>query len=132
MATKLRAERIAKGALTIEQDEIRFRLDEHHHPIEIYFEQPNESHHLIEEFMLLANRTVATSVGSGRPFVYRVHDLPDYDKLEEIKKLKRQYKLVKYRCSHSFWPGYRALSSHDLCTTHDHRESSHHDSSLFL
>ena len=95
MATKLRAERIAKGALTIEQDEIRFRLDEHHHPIEIYFEQPNESHHLIEEFMLLANRTVATSVGSGRPFVYRVHDLPDYDKLEEIKKLKRQYKLVK-------------------------------------
>ena len=95
LALKLRAERIANGALTIEQDEIRFRLDEHHHPVEIYFEQPNEAHHLIEEFMLLANRTVAKSVGSGRPFVYRVHDLPDYDKLEEIKKLKRQYKLVK-------------------------------------
>ena len=95
LALKLRAERIANGALTIEQDEIRFRLDEYHHPVEIYFEQPNEAHHLIEEFMLLANRTVAKSVGSGRPFVYRVHDLPDYDKLEEIKKLKRQYKLVK-------------------------------------
>ena len=95
LALKLRAERIANGALTIEQDEIRFRLDEHHHPVEIYFEQPNEAHHLIEEFMLLANRTVAKSVGSGQPFVYRVHDLPDYDKLEEIKKLKRQYKLVK-------------------------------------
>ena len=95
LALKLRAERIANGALTIEQDEIRFRLDEHHHPVEIYFEQPNEAHHLIEEFMLLANKTVAKSVGSGRPFVYRVHDLPDYDKLEEIKKLKRQYKLVK-------------------------------------
>ena len=95
LALKLRAERIANGALTIEQDEIRFRLDEHHHPVEIYFEQPNEAHHIIEEFMLLANRTVAKSVGSGRPFVYRVHDLPDYDKLEEIKKLKRQYKLVK-------------------------------------
>ena len=89
IALKLRAERIANGALTIEQDEMRFRLDEHHHPVEIYFEQPNEAHHLIEEFMLLANRTVAKEAGTGRPFVYRVHDLPDYDKLEEIKKFKR-------------------------------------------
>lgn len=89
IALKLRAERIANGALTIEQDEMRFRLDEHHHPVEIYFEQPNEAHHLIEEFMLLANRTVAKDAGTGRPFVFRVHDLPDYDKLEEIKKFKR-------------------------------------------
>ena len=90
LAQKLRAARIANGALTIEQDEVRFRLDEHHHPVEIYFEKPNEAHHLIEEFMLLANRTVAKEAGSGRPFVYRVHDLPDYDKLEEIKKFKKQ------------------------------------------
>ena len=90
LAQKLRAERIAKGALTIEQDEIRFKLDEHKHPIGIYFEQPNEAHHLIEEFMLLTNRTVAKEAGSGRPFVYRVHDLPDYEKLEEIKKFKKQ------------------------------------------
>ena len=90
MAQKLRAERIASGALTIEQDEMRFRLDDHGHPVEIYFESPNEAHHLIEEFMLLANRTVATAVGSGRPFVYRVHDLPDSEKLEDIKKFKRQ------------------------------------------
>ena len=90
LAQKLRAERIANGALTIEQDEMRFRLDEHGNPTEIYFEHPNEAHHLIEEFMLLANRTVATAVGSGRPFVYRVHDLPDSEKLEEVKKFKRQ------------------------------------------
>ena len=90
LAQKLRAARIANGALTIEQDEMRFRLDEHGHPVEIYFESPNEAHHLIEEFMLLANRTVATAVGSGRPFVYRVHDLPDSEKLEEVKKFKRQ------------------------------------------
>ena len=95
MALKLRAARLAAGALAIEQEEIRFRLDKNHHPVEIYFEQPNEAHHLIEEFMLLANRTVAKSVGSGRPFVYRVHDLPDYDKLEEIKKFKRQYKMAR-------------------------------------
>ncbi len=95
LALKMRAARLAAGALAIEQEEIRFRLDEHHHPVEIYFEQPNEAHHLIEEFMLLANKTVAKSVGSGRPFVYRVHDLPDYEKLEEIKKFKRQYKMAR-------------------------------------
>ena len=62
LAAKLRAERLANGALAIEQDEVRFRLDEHGHPIDIYFESPNEAHHLIEEFMLLANRTVANSL----------------------------------------------------------------------
>ena len=90
LAAKLRAERIANGALTIEQDEMRFRLDEHGHPTEIYFEQPNEAHHLIEEFMLLANRTVAKAVGSGRPFVYRVHDLPNADKLDDLQAFKRK------------------------------------------
>ena len=90
LALKMRAERIANGAMAIEQEEMRFRLDKNNHPVEIYFERPNEAHHLIEEFMLLANRTVAKDVGSGRPFVYRVHDLPDYDKLEEIKKFKKQ------------------------------------------
>ena len=89
MAKKLRAERIANGALTIEQDEMRFHLDEHGHPTDIYFESSNEAHHLIEEFMLLANRTVAKAVGSGRPFVYRVHDLPDGEKLEAVKKFEK-------------------------------------------
>ena len=87
MAEKLRAERIANGALTIEQDEMRFRLDSKGQPTEIYFEHPNEAHHLIEEFMLLANRTVARSVG-GKPFVYRVHDIPNSDKLDEVKQFK--------------------------------------------
>lgn len=90
LASKLRAERLANGALAIEQDEVRFRLDEHGHPTDIYFEHPNEAHHLIEEFMLLANKTVAKAVGSGRPFVYRVHDLPDNEKLDELKKFKKR------------------------------------------
>ena len=89
MAEKLRAERIANGALTIEQDEMRFRLDSKGQPTEIYFEHPNEAHHLIEEFMLLANRTVARSVG-GKPFVYRVHDIPNSDKLDEVKQFKKR------------------------------------------
>ena len=91
LAQKLRAERIANGALTIEQDEMRFRLDKNGFPTEIYFEQPNEAHHLIEEFMLLANRTVAKAVGSGRPFVYRVHDLPDGEKLENAKQFQKRF-----------------------------------------
>ena len=89
LAAKLRAERIANGALTIEQEEMRFRLDKNGHPTEIYFESPNEAHHSIEEFMLLANRTVAKAVGTGRPFVYRVHDLPDSEKLEAVKKFEK-------------------------------------------
>ena len=89
LAVRLRAERIANGALTIEQDEMRFRLDEHKQPIDIYFEHPNEAHHLIEEFMLLANRTVARAV-SGRPFIYRVHDIPDQEKLDDLKQFKHK------------------------------------------
>ena len=99
LASKLRAERIAKGALTIEQEEMRFHLDSHGHPTDIYFESPNEAHHLIEEFMLLANRTVATSVGSGRTFVYRVHDLPDADKLAEVEAYKSKFKHQKSKMS---------------------------------
>ena len=92
LAQKLREERIAKGALTIEQEEMRFRLDGQGNPVEIYFEQPNEAHHLIEEFMLLANKTVAKAVGSGRPFVYRVHDLPDSEKLDAVKRFAKRVK----------------------------------------
>ena len=99
MAQQLRAERIANGALTIEQEEMRFRLDQHGHPTEIYFEQPNEAHHLIEEFMLLANRTVAKAVGSGRPFVYRVHDLPDGEKLDAVKNFEKRLRVTGYGLS---------------------------------
>ncbi len=89
MALRLRAERLAKGALAVEQDEMRFILDETGHPREIYFEHPNEAHHLIEEFMLLANRTVAEAVGS-RPFVYRVHDKPNEEKLADLADFKHR------------------------------------------
>ena len=89
MAIRLRAERLAKGALAVEQDEMRFILDETGHPRDIYFEHPNEAHHLIEEFMLLANRTVAEAVGS-RPFVYRVHDKPNEEKLADLSDFKHR------------------------------------------
>ena len=90
LAQKLRSRRIADGAITIEQPEMRFRLDVFGRPVEIFFETTSESHQLIEEFMLLANRTVARAVGSGRPFIYRVHDLPNEERLSELREFKRR------------------------------------------
>ena len=89
IARILRGKRFEAGALVLEQDEMRFRLDEQGEPVEIYFERPNEAHHLIEEFMLLANRTVAEAVGK-KPFVYRIHDKPDKEKLRELKAFHKR------------------------------------------
>ncbi len=89
LARIMRERRIADGALTLEQEEPHFRLDAHGFPVEVYFEEMSESHHLIEEWMLLANRTVAAHVGS-KPFVYRVHDLPDEEKLEKLRAFQRK------------------------------------------
>lgn len=91
MALSLRQRRLAAGALAIDKDEPRFELDKHGHPTAIYFVKPTPAHHLIEEFMLLANRTVASEVGS-LPFVYRVHDLPDKDKLRQVEQFRRKMK----------------------------------------
>lgn len=89
LAKILRQERIAAGAMTLEQEEPRFVLDKRGFPTDIYFEQPSESHHLIEEWMLMANKTVAKHVGA-KPFVYRVHDLPDEEKLEKLRAFQRK------------------------------------------
>lgn len=87
LAVILRRKRMEKGALDIEQEELGFRLDKNGHPVDIFFHKPYESNHLIEEFMLLANRTVATCVGqTGKPMVYRVHDKPDEEKLAALRR----------------------------------------------
>ena len=88
MAQSLRAERFKKGAINFSSQEVRFKLDDAAKPIGIVVKESKEAHQLIEEFMLLANRTVAEYVGNIRykdkpvPFPYRVHDLPDEDKLK--------------------------------------------------
>ncbi len=87
VAKIIRKERLKKGALNIESEEMRFRLDDSGHPTEIYIKTPKDANKLIEEFMLLANKRVAFFVGGpkkGRdkvPFVYRVHDKPDPQKV---------------------------------------------------
>ena len=91
MALVLRQRRLSAGALAIEKDEIHFKLDRNGHPTEIYFEHPTPAHHLIEEFMLLANKTVAAHIGA-QPFVYRVHDLPDKEKLHKVQLFQKKMK----------------------------------------
>lgn len=88
IAKSLRAARFKKGAINFSSQEVRFKLDENAKPIGIVVKESKEAHQLIEEFMLLANRTVAAYVsgievkGKPVPFPYRVHDVPDEQKLK--------------------------------------------------
>ncbi len=87
-AQKLRSKRFQKGAINFSSQEVRFKLDETGKPIGIVIKESKEAHKLIEEFMLLANRTVAEYVSGITfnnkevPFPYRVHDVPNEDKLK--------------------------------------------------
>ena len=106
LAKILRANRFAHGAINFETPEVRFRLDEAGEPTDIIFHQSTDANHLIEEFMLLANRIVAAEIGKGetgkksegeavkregKPFVYRVHDVPDPEKLVKLGNFIRQF-----------------------------------------
>jgi ribonuclease R len=87
IAKILRKSRLKHGALSIESEEMRFRLNDQGHPIEVIIKTSKDAHKLIEEFMLLANKYVAKFVSApkkGRdtvPFVFRVHDRPDAAKI---------------------------------------------------
>lgn len=101
MAQAMRTKRFAAGAIDFQQAEVHFRLDETGKPVSVYFSESNESHQLIEEFMLLANRTVAETIGrktaksQPKTFVYRVHDTPDPEKLTVLARFvaKLGYKM---------------------------------------
>ena len=87
LAQKMRKRRFNKGAINFSSQEVRFKLDEKGDPIGITVKESKESHQLIEEFMLLANRYVAENIsklkvkGKPLPFPYRIHDTPDQEKL---------------------------------------------------
>ncbi|MEJ0106810.1 MAG: ribonuclease R [Bacteroidota bacterium] len=87
LAQKMRKQRFKKGAINFSSTEIRFQLDEKGRPIGIVIKESKDSHQLIEEYMLLANRTVAESFSKIKnndkpvPFPYRIHDDPDEEKL---------------------------------------------------
>ncbi len=90
MAVKIREKRMRNGAIDFERQEVKFRLDKSGKPLEVYFKDQKEAHKLIEEFMLMANKTVAELIGKTREgqkpktFVYRVHDIPNPEKLNTL------------------------------------------------
>ena len=94
LAEGLRRERFRHGAIAFERDEVRFKLDEHGHPIGVYVKEQKEANRMIEEFMLLANRRVAEFCGRRmqngrrvqRTMVYRVHDEPNEEKLTRFRE----------------------------------------------
>lgn len=92
MAKKMRRRRFQKGSIGFESLEVKFKLDEKGNPTGIYYKEHGETNELIEEFMLLANREVAEFVsrkkkgdGHSPTFVYRVHDDPDPEKIEQFR-----------------------------------------------
>ena len=92
LAKILRAERIRNGAITFDRSEVRFNLDENSKPIGVYFKVSKDSNHLIEEFMLLANKKVSEFISlnkrnepTGNTFIYRIHDDPDPAKLTALR-----------------------------------------------
>lgn len=101
LAKQLRARRFEHGSINFDRSEVRFDIDDEGKPIGVYFKVAKDANKLVEEFMLLANRTVAESVGKQpknkkpKTLPYRVHDLPDQDKLINLSEfiVKFGYKL---------------------------------------
>ena len=94
----LREKRMNNGALSFDRVEVKFNLDNKDNPKSIFFKSSKDAHKLVEEFMLLANKRVAEFIGKHKlkkTFVYRVHDLPDEDKLINLKTIANNlgYKL---------------------------------------
>jgi len=82
LAKKIRKRRMSQGAISFDKTEVRFDLDEAANPIGVFIKESKDANKLIEEFMLLANRSVAELIGKKKKtFVYRVHDEPNIDKL---------------------------------------------------
>ena len=101
LAKKLREGRFRKGAIGFEKVEVKFNLDEQGKPLGVYFKESKDANKLIEEFMLLANKSVAELIGKNelsgskkakpKTFVYRIHDTPDPDKFETFTNFIKRF-----------------------------------------
>ncbi|MEO9032836.1 MAG: RNB domain-containing ribonuclease, partial [Ginsengibacter sp.] len=97
LAKSYRKERFDNGAINFSSTEVKFQLDENGKPLGIIVKESKESHQLIEEFMLLANRTVAAHVAKIKinkkplPFPYRIHDTPDDEKLKPFVAFAKKF-----------------------------------------
>ena len=96
-ALSLRKNRLSSGALMFDKEEVKFHLDDKGSPTGIYFKVSKDANHLIEEFMLLANREVAQRIGQvpkgqkASTFVYRIHDEPDPSKVQNLQTVAKSF-----------------------------------------
>ena len=96
-AQKLRKERFKKGSIDFERDEVKFEIDDNGKPLSVYFKKQGSTNELVEEFMLLANKQVATFIGkvpggnNAKSFVYRIHDKPNMEKLENFSQFVHKF-----------------------------------------
>ena len=97
LAKKLRKRRFDNGSVAFDRVEVRFEIDDKGHPIKVFFKESKDANKLVEEFMLLANKQVATAIGKpgdkkkAKPFVYRIHDNPDPDKLSNFAEIASRF-----------------------------------------
>ena len=91
----LREKRQQNGSINFESTEVKFILDKNNNPIDVYFKESLSTNHLIEEFMLLANKTVAKHIGfptkDAKTFVYRIHDKPDGDRISTLNNIVKKF-----------------------------------------
>jgi len=91
----LREKRQQDGSINFESTEVKFILDKNNNPIDVYFKESLSTNHLIEEFMLLANKTVAKHIGTSskdaKTFVYRIHDIPDTDRISTLNNIVKKF-----------------------------------------
>jgi ribonuclease R len=97
LAKQLRKKRFDNGAINFERVEVKFDIDENGKPLRAFFKEAEDSNQLVEEFMLLTNKTVAETIGKvpkgkkAKTFVYRVHDLPNPEKMETFVEFVRRF-----------------------------------------
>ena len=90
IAKALRDKRFSSGAINFDRYEVKFEIDDKGKPVSVYFKESKDANKLVEEFMLLANKTVAEEIGKvprnkkAKVFPYRIHDLPDPEKLDNL------------------------------------------------
>ena len=88
LAKIFRRNRMAEGAISFDKVEVKFNLNINHEPIGVFFKMSKDANHLIEEFMLLANKKVAEFIGKQKKtFIYRIHDEPNEDKLMALQNV---------------------------------------------
>ena len=97
LAQKLRGKRFKDGSIAFDRIEVKFEIDDKGKPLSVFFKESKDSNKLIEEFMLLANKKVAEFIGKvegnkqARTFVYRIHDKPDPEKLENFNHFIKRF-----------------------------------------